>query len=742
MATVNEVEPQMAPASEAPRLEEQTQSMPAPNDVVDQFVAATGEQEKDDATGQISGVAPAELANYATDPEVLEEVRSVILPYIKLARDNRQSKVEQDWIRYRDIYNLRRTVSYYEGRSKLFIPAIKKAIDVLTRVSKEAIFSDPYLGIETDIPKYKDTALELMKWLLEDQAKIKDKMSMFLRQLFQIGTSCLKLSWKKQQRTVKYREFNHDIGQTEIKTRNQFDYYGPQIEVIDMRHVYVWPETCVDYDNLRVVFEDSTIRTDELLDKVDEELYDAQAVLDGISRRSTTLETQRLSESQASREGLGDVRNLPKDVLDVTYVWAKFKLPGQVSAQWNQIILLNDNPNDIIRIGENPWWFQKPNYLFGCLFQEHDYFYGHGIVEMLEMWQYMVNDIANQTMDTGTFTLNPIVAFDPAGVDDPDQLELMPMAKWPINPKQVEIIRPPVDMAQNGQQFIQFLMNIIQESSDATALVQGAPRTGLGQATSTATGVSQLFAASNAAIIDQVDTLQSQVLTPLAHMVEIMAHEFMDEEMVIRKLGADGVTITKRVISPQSLMLSTDVRWIASNRLREKAAKIQQLINFFNIVVKIPPQMTQQQGFSIDFKEIVRDIYSGLGLPNTDRVIRDVTSAMPGIPPEFEQELIDAGRAVYASPVDLPENHQAHLHAHMMYRPKSELSRVRMMEHIANHYQAMQQGQAMLQAMTQGQGKGAPGSGMVQAGDRPQEQPQTSNESDALSGVLSQLGLG
>ena len=756
-------QPDFAQGSMQPDDAVQGMAEPNPNDVVDQMQAAgfgetdnpaqEGREDGDDPKGPISGIEQQKLMNYAADEMIAGMFRADVIPNIKTARDNREAKVEQDWIRYRDIYNLRRMTAYYEGRSKLFIPAIKKAIDTLVRMAKDAIFSDPYLGIETDIPKYKDAAMDLMTWLLEDQARIKEKMPMFLRQLYQIGTSCFKVTWRKQKRQVKYREFNQELQTVEIKTRNEYDYYGPKVDVIDMRHVYVWPETCVDYDTLKLVFEDSTITREELERLVEEGIYDAIAVATALSRPSATLETQRLSEGQASREGLADVTQLPKGVLDITYIWAKVKLPGQPGPQWNQAVMLNDNPQDLVLIGENPFWFQKPNYLFGSLFQEHDYFYGHGIVEMLEMWQYMVNDVANQTMDTGTFTLNPITAYDPGSIDDPDMLEVQPMGKWPINPKNVTIIRPPIELAQQGIGMLQFLMNIIQESSDATALAQGAPRTGLGRATGTATGVSQLFAASNAAIMDQVETLQAQVLTPLAHYIEIMTHEFMDEEMIIRRVGQEGTALTQRIIRPQDLMLSTDVRWIASNRLREKSAKIQQLINFFNIAVQIPPQLTMQQGFQIGFKEIIKDIYSGLGLANTDRVIIDMMNALPGIPPEFEQELMDAGRAVIASPMDTPANHQAHLMAHMQHYPASELARVRLMEHVASHYQAMQQAAMMQQQMAnggqapaqpgggqQGMPGGQPGQqGPVQAGARPQEQPQ-GNPADALKGLLSQLG--
>ncbi len=249
---------------EHPKKSDLKTSLPDPNAVVDNIVAADEDFNEDNPKGPISGIEPQDLKNYVTNDAIRNSVISDVLVYIKVARDNREAKIEQDWVRYRDIYNLRRLVAYYEGRSRLFIPAVKKAIDVLTRVAKDAIFSDPYLGIETNIPKYKDAAMDLMLWLLEDQGHIREKTAIFLRQLYMIGTSCFKLSWIKRKRKIKYREYDKDIGQSVIKARDEFDHYGPKIDVVDMQHIYVWPETAIDYDSLRIVFEDSTIRVSEL----------------------------------------------------------------------------------------------------------------------------------------------------------------------------------------------------------------------------------------------------------------------------------------------------------------------------------------------------------------------------------------------------------------------------------------------------------------------------------------------
>src|SRR6266404_1021962 len=123
-------------------------------------------------------------------------------------------------------------------------------------------------------------------------------------------------------------------------------------------------------------------------------------------------------------------------------------------------------------------------------------------------------------------------------------------------------------MAVEGLNLVRSVLNVIQETTDANALVQGALREGMGSAASTATGVSQLFSSANSAILDQVEDLETQVFTPLLYCTEILCHEFMDEEMVIRSVGADGVVLTERVIEPSDLVLSTDIRWVASLRLR------------------------------------------------------------------------------------------------------------------------------------------------------------------------------
>lgn len=692
----------------------------------------------------IEGVDEDELKNYAGNDEVEADV-ATILDNIELARNTRKSKVEDDWSRYRDIYNCRRTTAYYNGRSKLFLGAARKAVDTLARIAREAILSDPYLSVETDIPQWQQVGSDFMRDMIERQGKIKQVVPIFLRQLFTLGTSCIKLGFKKECRKVKYRV----RGSGEISDRKIFTHYGPTYEVVDMAKVYVWPETAVDFDGLKIVFEDATTDAECLRKLADEGIYNKTRVEEAIANKQKEIAERNSTNSQATQELGKDTTN--EEDIDVCYAWALFQLPGQEEPQWNLITLSGDV---ILQIIENPWWFQLPPYLFGAIFREVGYFYGHGIIENLEMWQYMLNDMANQTMDVGTFTLNPIIAFDPALVDDPDLINMEPGGKVPVPPDSIHFERPPAQMSMEGLQMVRFLLNIIQEGSDANALVQGAPREGLGKAAGTATGVSQLFAAANSAVMDQVEDLEQQVFTPLLQNTEIMIHQRMDEKMIIRMTGPDGVVLTERIIEPSDLVLSTDLKWVASLRLKEKSAKAQQALNFLNIAVGVDPNLASSQGFRINLKKLIKDVYAGLGLPDVEDIVQDITYSLPGIPPDMETTLLEAGQRVVASPVDNPQNHQAHLQAHMMYQPKTELARVRMQEHIASHLQAMHEAEMKAQMMMQegGMPQGGSTQGMAQGGMmmgsqggaplRPQEQPQYSNEGAAGQGILSQVGAG
>lgn len=689
----------------------------------------------------IVGPDEYEMRNWMDDQKVLDYVNEEVTPRVKQVRENRQAKLDQDWIRYRDIYNLRRTTAYYEGRSKLFLGVLRKAVDTLVRMGKQTILSEPYFAVETDIPKWKDLGTQYMKHLLEDEGRLREIVPIFLRQLYQIGTSCLKYCWRKSCRTVKYREKDED-GVSQIKEVEIFDHYGPSLEVVDMRRVFVWPESAINYDQLKLVFEDTVYTVRELKKLAERGFFNQKSVDDIIEAKHRSLMELRKADSQVTKEGIEEI--LPRENVDMTLTWAQMALPDKDGDEHMQWVLIYHSGSIVCRINENPWWFGTPNYKFGALYREHDYFYGHGLIEADEMWQYMLNDSANQTMDTSTFTLNPIVKYDPALIDDPDVLQLEPMAKWPVGKDGAVFERPPADLALQGINMLRFLINIVQDDTGATAMIQGSPNAG-GRASGTATGASQLFAAGNAMVLDHIEDLQEQVFTPMIKDIEIMAHEMMDEPMVIRYMGPEGITLTQRIISPEDLVLSNDIRWISGTRAKQNLAKGQQTLNWFNITMGIPDQATVAQGFRINRKEAIMRVADALGMENPDRLVEDITQSVPGIPPEIETSLILAGRKVVASPLDPPELQWLHIQAHQHFRAPNQLAQIRMQEHIASHFANLQAFQAQMQAqMAKGGGPSGGPAPQPQAAMHPplpaQEQPKGASEGEQGAGLLSQVG--
>lgn len=295
---------------------------------------------------------------------------------------------------------------------------------------------------------------------------------------------------------------------------------------------------------------------------------------------------------------------------------------------------------------------------------------------------------------------------------------------------------------------VRFLINIMQDQSKANGIVSGSPREGMGPSVGTATGVSQMAAAGNSAVIDQVEELEAQIFTPLLQMVEIAAHQFMDEGIALRQMGPEGALITQRVIEPQDLVLSSDIRWIASMRLREKLSKSQQMLNLLNIAIGIPPELPRSQGFSINYKDLFIDTAAGL-VDNASKYVTDLTVSLPGIPPEFEAELANAGRKVEAPSGQPIEFYMQRLQAHMMLPvPNSELAKLRRMDLIHSYQRKMEEAQQMQMMEMQQATEGAPGvPGGASRGPvggsspvRPQEQPSGASEGEAGAGIMSILG--
>jgi hypothetical protein len=151
--------------------------------------------------------------------------------------------------------------------------------------------------------------------------------------------------------------------------------------------------------------------------------------------------------------------------------------------------------------------------------------------------------------------------------------------------------------------------------------------------------------------------------------------------------------LTDRQISPQDLVLSADIRWIASSRVKERTTQAQQLINFLNILGGVDPNLLAADGTRVKFGKIIKLVASvGLDLPEVEDLVEDVTQTLPDTSPELEHALMAAGRTVVASPVSTPEIHRFHIESHfaLLQMTPNELLRMKLQEHISSHFAAAQ----------------------------------------------------
>jgi hypothetical protein len=180
------------------------------------------------------------------------------------------------------------------------------------------------------------------------------------------------------------------------------------------------------------------------------------------------------------------------------------------------------------------------------------------------------------------------------------------------------------------------------------------------------------------------------------------------------------------------------------------------MLNLTNILMGVDPNLLRSQGIRVNYKDLIVDTAAGLGVENSSKYVEDITVSLPGIPPEMERELTNAGRRVEA-PAGMPaEFYIAHIQAHLaMPLPTSPLAKLRAMELIHSYQAQLEATQqiALAQAQQAQQnmpvnGPGVPGGaarGPVGASSpvRPQEQPignVGNTEGQAQAGIMSLLG--
>jgi hypothetical protein len=703
--------------------------------------------------------------NLAGKASVRNWFKKTLSKQVIQVRAEKNQIIRPQWLRYYNLWALRGTEQSYHGRLRMYLPVGHRIIENWVQKLRADIFPDSgkWFKNTPDSTANLERGVvvhELMMKLMRDQVKITGIFPGFLRNLCIFGTSIAEMGWKLDERDVPSLISQPDVqnpGKTEIieAVKKVTRYIGPTFRTVDPFLFYVYPYTPQSTYDLELMFEDMMIgwgtlerMADTPIDPERPELGNQVENWKGVKEMRSGVGPGVGSAVNSDKFQAEQIRLLtrgltskaekytddPKRPIDFTKLaWYgtmdasgnnedREGYPPPDEPQWWQFWVVGDDC--LVQARQNPWWKQQPPYLAAKFCEMQNEFWGYGVMFLLDHFQYFMNDTMNQTGDGLVFSLNPVVAMDANAIQFPDSIRMAPAARWLIrDPRNsINFIEPPKDSAMAGINVINFLIAMMNDVSNvapfgAAGLNQGGRSRG--RAVETATGMSIVSGEALLQVRDVVENIEQGVMNEMLSWFFSLLQQCLDRDVALRVDGADGATVLETQVTRDTLIGGYSFEWLGSTFSFNQNVRVAQMLQFIQVLARIPPQFLAQDNARVDWKYLLREIWAtGFGDREAEMIVKDITPTR-AVDPEIEDELFAVGRGdeVTVSPVDDDMKH-AQTHAAFLQGPDGralpDFVKQQVVQHIQRHAasfamkQQMQQEQALQQAQQAAQ-QGQPG---------------------------------
>lgn len=606
--------------------------------------------------------------NYASNSRIADRAMARVKDSIHAAKTARKNK-EAEWLEDLRLWACQNSDSQmYVGRSNLIIPELNNQVESSVGQFQSGLFPvDDYIGAIPMPGTDQDEAKDIRDAVFHELDRKNDLpclMESYQRQKVLFGTAFLKVIYEKKTKNIVLK----DPVKGYAAIREVPEFQGVKVKSMDTFHTYAWPETCENIQDCDIVFDESFISLRHL--KRDKNYYIPNDDVKEVNQEyadygwvdTIRMTIANLASSTAYRE---------KKVL-TTEVWCDFDI---VEGEYVPCVITIANYNQVIRVQRNPFWHQLKPYLAGRYVKgPAGEFYGHSLAERLRSLQYMITDIGNQTMDSLTFSLNPIAIIDPGYAGDVNSFKLQPGARWFANPQGVDMKTFP-DISSSGFQGMQQMRAMIQQFSDLAPST--APQ--LTGKVRSATQAQAVQSEMNANMKNMIRSDEFEVLSPLCYMTHMLLRQFQTEDMQILTQGVEhGQWITK-MINPNVLHKDVKIVWRGSEVAQADAVRNQQILSAFNMAMQVAQVMPN----TIDLPELFKRVmYENFNMKDLNIFIADKEKKT--IDPEVENIQLNNGEEVKVNPGD---DYEKHMQAHVASYKEAESieSKLAHLKHIEQH---------------------------------------------------------
>jgi len=663
--------------------------------------------------------------NYAGNAAIADRALEYLQDMIIGAKTARGAK-EQEWLEDLRLWACQNSdIQMYNGRNGLVIPELHNQVETSVGQFISGLFpNNNYLGcipVKASNAEDAQRVKEAVFHELDHKNNLPSLMERFERQKVLYGNAFLKPVFEKTMKTVVVKDPKGYVKTTQVPA-----YQGVKVHCMDTFHTYVWPENANSVQEAQLCFDEDFVFKRELersglyknLDKVTELQPDYQ--------NYGWIDTIRMTINN-----LSTAATYRKNGVLVTECWCDFDI---VKGEYVPCVITLLNYSVVGRIQRNPFWHQSKPYLQGRYIKgPAAEAYGHSLPERLRSLQYMMTDIANQTMDSLTYALNPIALIDPAFAGDVNSFKIQPGARWFASPQGVEFKTFP-DISQVGFAGMQQVRGMIQQFSDLTPKL--AP-----QLTGKVRSATQSAAVQNEISDNQRNMIladEFEVMSPLAEMTHWLLKQFQDEAYQVAVQGPEnGQWITKQV-NPEMLQKDVMFVWRGSEVESVNAIRNQQMISAFNMALQTERILPGKIDVPKLYLKVMDEAFNLKDLDINLEARQKMT-----VDPEIENMSLGMGEDCPVNPGDNYKEHMA-THGSGYLKAKTQEAKLAYLQHMDRHeiqkqaQDKIRQQEAQIEAMKmqlneeQGEGEAM---GMPQGGNPGQTQNSVASITQGMRAV-------
>lgn len=632
---------------------------------------------------------------------------------------------------YWDVYNCKLgDEQSYEGRSQVYVPVVRDAIEARTLRFSNALFPNNGRFVEC-ISSTGDNAHALQALINHyvRESRLRETLTGCLRAGDVTGQYSLYVGWSKKKRKITQRvskpvqveveggeKVDHpteEVMDVEVVTLSRG---SPDIWVIPDEDLAVLPATVDDVDDADTVCVALRVTKSWVRERKDDFTKKQYKRLLGLFENKTSGSPERVNPEKERAKEAGVKADKGAKVLLMYQIWTSMEIQGE----WVPTVILSTGPgaDQVASIKKNPYWGQRAPIISAPVKKVAGSFWGISPSASVERLQYQANDAVNMGMDSAQYALTPIVLSDPASNPRIATMVLEMAALWEADPTKTQILQFP----KLWQDALEILAAIKSQIHESLGLNPAMMPSGATKKTSQA-AVAQEQAIALEGTSDAVRVLETSVLTSVANRIFEYDQQYRDDDLSISHYGELGYEAMQEKVPPVQFGTRYNFQWsgIAQS---QNAQKVQQMIAGMNVLRGIAP--AQLNGRQLDIGPILDAIVDVVYGPRLGpRVLKDVRS-MLSVNPKLENDMLRNGMPATVSPLDDDAMHiQLHHTAAVQIGDPTKI----FAGHIAEHQASMaKKAQAAAppggaQGEPGGAGPGVPGTPPRQSLPRPGAQP-------------------